>query len=118
MLSLGSVARIPEPSRPGLFTRFVYLMTKRQLGRVVLPVKVGAHSPKLLWGCGQMEMSIQGTHSIDETLKLLAGIKTVMIVGCPFRIDVGSAVGGKAGVSRQKTNALADFRNLARLYGS
>ena len=59
-------------------------MTKRHVGRVVVPVKVMAHLPKLLWGYGQMEMSIQGLHSMDETLKILAGIKTAMMVGCPF----------------------------------
>jgi hypothetical protein len=78
------MTRIPEPPHPGVFARFIYSMVKRRLGRVVFPVKVMAYLPRLLWGYGQMEMSIQGIHSMDETLKILAGIKTAMLIGCPF----------------------------------
>jgi hypothetical protein len=79
-----AMARIPEPSQPGIFTRFVYWMTKRKLGRVVFPVKVTAHQPRLLWGYGQMETALLGLHSLDETLKELASIKVATLIGCPF----------------------------------
>jgi len=55
------MARISEanPSQQGLFhglfTRIIYSMVKRKLGRVVMPVKIVAHHRKLLWGYGQME---------------------------------------------------------------
>jgi hypothetical protein len=46
------MARIPGavPSRQGFFrgllTRIVYSLTKRKLGRVVMPVQVTAHHPQ------------------------------------------------------------------------
>jgi len=78
--------RIPgiEAADANLFTRFVYWMTKRHVGRVIVPVKVTAHQPKLLRGVGQMEQAQAGVHSIAETLKELACIKAAMLVGCPF----------------------------------
>ena len=43
-----------DPSQQGflrvLFTRLVYAMTRRKVGRVVMPVQVAAHHSKLLWG--------------------------------------------------------------------
>jgi len=48
-----------DPSKQGLlsglFTRIVYAMTRRKVGRVVMPVQLVAHHPKLLWGYGQMD---------------------------------------------------------------
>ena len=68
----------------GLFMRIIYSMTKRKLGRVVMPVKIAAHHPKLLWGYGQMEQSLLSSHLVDETLKNLAQLRVATLVGCPF----------------------------------
>ena len=77
-----------EPSRQGpvsgLFTRIVYAMTKRKVGRVVMPVKIAAHHPKLLWGYGQMEQSLFATKLVDAGLKNLAQLRVATLVGCPF----------------------------------
>ena len=44
------MARIPsvEPKEASLFTRIAYFMTKRKLGRVIMPIKINAHHPRLL----------------------------------------------------------------------
>ena len=68
----------------GLFTRIVYGLTKRKLGRVVAPVTVTAHHPQILWGYGQMEQSLISSHRIDESLKELASLRAATLVGCPF----------------------------------
>lgn len=84
------MARIPGavPSRQGflggLLTRIVYSLTKRKLGRVVMPVQVTAHHSQLLWGYGQMEQSLLSSHRVDETLKELASLRVATLVGCPF----------------------------------
>jgi hypothetical protein len=44
-----------EPERAGLFVRFVYWMVRRKLGRVVLPIKITAHHPRLLRSLGEMK---------------------------------------------------------------
>jgi hypothetical protein len=84
------MARIPgaDPSKQGLlrglFTRIVYAMTKRKVGRVVMPVQLVAHHPKLLWGYGQMEQSLACSHLVGAGLKDLAQLRIATLVGCPF----------------------------------
>jgi hypothetical protein len=49
-----TMARIAgaDPGQQGLFrgllTRIIYALTKRKVGRVVMPVKIAAHHAKLL----------------------------------------------------------------------
>jgi len=73
-----------QPSQANLFTRFVYWMVKRQLGRVIEPLKVTAHSRGLLAGMGRMESAQQKMHAAPGTLKELASIKVATLIGCPF----------------------------------
>jgi hypothetical protein len=73
-----------EPKEAGLFTRFLYWMTKRKLGRVILPFRITAHQPRLLRAVGEMEMGQQALQTVDPKLKALAGIKTALLIGCPF----------------------------------
>ena len=68
----------------GLFTRIIYSMTKRKVGRVVMPVRIAAHHPKLLWGYGQMEQSLLGSRLVGEGLKNLGQLRVATLVGCPF----------------------------------
>jgi hypothetical protein len=68
----------------GLLTRIVYAMTKRKLGRVVMPVRIVAHHSKILWGYGQMEQSLVGSRLLDAGLKDLAQLRVATLVGCPF----------------------------------
>jgi hypothetical protein len=68
----------------GLFTRMVYALTKRKVGRVVMPVRIVAHPAKILWGYGQMEQSLLGSRLVDAGLKDLAQLRVATLVGCPF----------------------------------
>jgi len=73
-----------EAAQAGWFVRFVYYMVRRKLGRVVLPIKIAAHHPRLLRSLGEMEAGQLAAHSADAGLKSLASIKTAMLIGCPF----------------------------------
>ncbi len=77
-----------EPNQQGLlqgiFTRIIYSMAKREVGRVVMPVKIAAHHAKLLWGYGQMEQSLFASKLVDAGLKNLAQLRVATLVGCPF----------------------------------
>ena len=73
-----------ESNETGLITRFLYWMTKRKLGRVILPFKVTAHQPRLLLAAGQMEMAQQAAKSVDSKIKALAAIQAALRIGCPF----------------------------------
>jgi 4-carboxymuconolactone decarboxylase len=79
-----------EPSEAGWFTRMVYWFVRRQIGkltgkdRLVEPIKIAAHHPRLLKAVGQMEGGQAAAHSVPAELKMLAGLQTSMLVGCPF----------------------------------
>jgi hypothetical protein len=84
------MARISgAPSNQGglfrrLFVRVVYRLTKRRLGRVIMPIQVTAHHSEIFWGYLQMERSQIGSKLIDPKLKGLAELRVATLVGCPF----------------------------------
>ncbi len=67
-----------------LFVGLVYLITRRRLGRVIMPVQVTAHQGKIFWGYLQMEQSQMGSKLVDPKLKGLAELRVATLVGCPF----------------------------------
>lgn len=67
-----------------LFVKLVYKLTRRRLGRVIMPVQVTAHHGKIFWGYLQMEQSQMGSHLVDHKLKGLAELRVATLVGCPF----------------------------------
>ena len=65
--------------------RVVYFITRRKLGKVVMPVQVTAHHPRLLlMGVGPMEQAIGSSNRVDLALKELCSIRVATLVGCPF----------------------------------
>ena len=67
-----------------LFVGLVYSLTRRRLGRIIMPVQVTAHHSKLFWGYVQMEQSQMGSQLVDAKLKGLAELRVATLVGCPF----------------------------------
>ena len=52
-----------------LFVGIVYSITQRRLGRVIMPIQVTAHHPRVFWGYLQMEQSQMGSKLVAEKLK-------------------------------------------------
>jgi hypothetical protein len=79
-----------EPQRANLFTRIVYWAAKRKVGkltdaaRLVEPLKVNAHQPRLLFGYGQMELALDAMSTVPAHLKSLASLKAATLIGCPY----------------------------------
>jgi 4-carboxymuconolactone decarboxylase len=79
-----------EPHEAGWFTRLIYWLVQRKVGkitgqnRVVEPIKITAHHPRLLKAMGQMEMGQEAARTVPDALKSLASIKAATLVGCPF----------------------------------
>lgn len=79
-----------EPREAGWLTRLIYRVVRRNMGkitgknRLIEPIKILAHHPRLLRATGQMEMGQAAAHSVPARLKCLASIKTATLVGCPF----------------------------------
>jgi 4-carboxymuconolactone decarboxylase len=80
---VGASARQGGPIRR-MFVAMIYALTRRRLGRIVMPVQVTAHHPRLLWGYGQMEQSQATSTLVDAKLKGLAELRVATLVGCPF----------------------------------
>ncbi len=84
------MARIPgAPRNQGgllrrLFVGLVYSLTQRRLGKVIMPIQVTAHHPKIFWGYVLMEQSQSSSKLIDPKLKGLAELRVATLVGCPF----------------------------------
>ena len=79
----GALANQGGPLRR-LFVGLVYSLTRRRLGRVIMPIQVTAHHSKLFWGYLQMEQSQMGSKVVDGKLKGLAELRVATLVGCPF----------------------------------
>ena len=79
-----------ESHEARLFTRLVYWLVRRSVAaltgqsRLVEPVKITAHHPRLLRAYGEMERGQAAAKTVPASLKTLASIKTAMLVGCPF----------------------------------
>jgi 4-carboxymuconolactone decarboxylase len=79
-----------ESHQAGWYTRLVYWFVRRSIGkltgssRLVEPVKITAHHPRLLKASGQMEMGQAAAAYVPASVKALAGIKVATLVGCPF----------------------------------
>ena len=67
-----------------LFVGLVYTLTRRRLGRVIMPVQVTAHHPRILRGYVQMEQSQAASKLVDPRIKGLAELRVATLVGCPF----------------------------------
>lgn len=67
-----------------LLVGIVYSLTQRRLGRVIMPIQVTAHHPRIFWGYLQMEQSQMGSKLIDAKLKGLAELRVATLFGCPF----------------------------------
>jgi len=67
-----------------LMVGLVYRLTRRRLGRVIVPVQVTAHHPKIFRGYLKMEQSQMGAKLVDHKLKGLAELRVATLVGCLF----------------------------------
>lgn len=73
-----------EPDRAGPMLRWLYRLVRRKAGRVVAPVKIQAHHPRVLWATCAMELGQDGAKRVPKDLKTLAGILVAQRIGCPF----------------------------------
>jgi len=68
----------------GLLVRLAYYMTKRRLGRVIMPIQVAAHHPRLLRAVAHMELGQEAARTVSARIKALVQVKVAMMIGCPF----------------------------------
>lgn len=101
----------------GLLVRFFYWVCKRRLGRVPGPVGVKAHHRSVLTAYGLFELASERRSVLCPRIRALANLKTAMVVGCRFCVDIGSSVAMEAGLTRKELEGLVspDVTNFSPL---
>jgi len=106
--SSGRVDGVPESGfRP--LTRLVYWGARNRLGEVPESLTVTAHHGRVLSGVTALELALDGADRVDDRLTELAVLKTAMLVGCEFCIDIGTAEATELGVTKAQLRALSEF---------
>lgn len=102
-------ARIAPLARPGFLARIAHWLSLRRFGRHVAPLDAYAHSPALLAGIASFELMSERT-PLDPVLRGLVDLKVASLVGCPFCLDIGSALGRAHGVTERQVRELREHR--------
>ena len=73
-----------ERNEASFSARLLFAMVKRQVGKVLTPIRVQAHRPGIMWGFAAATMALEFSKGADKIVKRLVTIRTAQIVGCPF----------------------------------
>jgi hypothetical protein len=73
-----------ERNEASFSARLLFSMVKRQVGKVLTPIRVQAHRPGIMWGFAAATMALEFSKGADKIVKRLVTIRTAQIVGCPF----------------------------------
>jgi AhpD family alkylhydroperoxidase len=106
---MSRIAALPE-ERAGLLGRLVYRFSRKKLGKLVSPISASAHNPWILAAYGAYELALERAARVDAKLKLLAASKVATMVGCPFCMDIGTALARKSGIGERQMRELATYR--------
>ncbi len=102
------MARVED--RGGLMVRAAQLYSRLKYGREMTITPVIAHSRPTMVGWGAFEWWHEHAHRVDERLKDLAATRVATRIGCQFCIDIGSALGRKAGVTEEQLRDFHQYR--------
>jgi hypothetical protein len=76
--------RALERNEASFSARLMFSMIKRQVGKVLTPIRVQAHRPGIMWGFAAATAALEFSKGADKIVKRLVTIRTAQIVGCPF----------------------------------
>lgn len=88
--------------------RLLFWMVRRRFGRLAEPLRGYAANNAVLAGTTLLELAMERAHALDHRLAVLAELRVAALVGCPFCLDIGSALATKSGVPE------AQLRDLNR----
>jgi alkylhydroperoxidase family enzyme len=93
---------------------------RKMFGKDLTPAKMQMRLPGVMWGSIAMEAGLARRRRVSLRYSQLAKVRTASVIGCPFWVDINSAVGRKAGLSDEKLlalrgNDLRIFSDLERL---
>jgi alkylhydroperoxidase family enzyme len=100
---------IEEPN--GLLMRFAYWMTRRQLGKVMTPMKVlYPRMPGMLRLSYEIQKFETKGIRLDPGLKFMVVTLASQINGCGFCVDLSRAMAISEHLRMEKLNALSEYR--------
>lgn len=103
------LAPIEKPK--GLMMRIAYWMTRRQLGKVMTPLKVvTARMPGSLRLTYEIQKFALKGMRLEPGLQFLVVTLVSRINGCGFCLDLGRAVAIRRRLGMEKVNALPEYR--------
>lgn len=73
-----------EPNEASFSARLLISIVRRQVGKVLTPLKVQAHRPGIMWGFAAATTALELSKGADKIVKRLVTIRTAQIIGCPF----------------------------------
>jgi AhpD family alkylhydroperoxidase len=83
----------------GPLVKLIYRLSRREVGKVISPLTMYAHQPRLALGYGLFEKAVASKPSIDPVTRTLVELKTAAQLHCAFCIDIGSHLAREAGVT-------------------
>jgi len=109
---MSRITPIEQPTN--LFTRLMYWVMKRRLGKVMTPAKVVyARMPKSFVVAYAEVWLMEGGLKLDPALTHLTRTWVAMINGCSFCVDIGKAVAVQHHMTLDKFDALPEYRTSA-----
>jgi AhpD family alkylhydroperoxidase len=102
----------------GLMVKVIYHLARRQTtrmtgqspDRMIEPLEMYAHAPRLLIGYGMLEGATGKLNRVEKRLKALAELKAAALTNCEYCVDIGSQIARRAGVTDDQLLALPHHR--------
>lgn len=114
---MARVTRV-APRDAGVLTRLAYLMSRRAMRkmtardpeRMIEPIEVYAHAPRLLQGYGRMEQATAKIAALPSRYRHLAELKAATMTHCEYCIDISSQISRRSGLTDDELLAVANYR--------
>ena len=101
----------PIEKPKGLMMRIAYWMTRRQLGKVMTPLKVvSARMPGSLRLSYEIQKFQMKGIRLEPGLHFMVTTLAAQINGCAFCMDIGRAMAIRQHLGMEKLNTLSDYR--------
>jgi AhpD family alkylhydroperoxidase len=91
----------------------VYDMVRHKYGAVLDPIAVTAHNAAVLHAYVGFEAALRKAAALPGKLKELVNLKVAALLGCPFCLDIGSAVALRLGIDAATLNDLPVYAGSA-----
>lgn len=104
MARIAGVAR----SEASAEVRRVYDWAEHTFGKPLEPLMVLAHHPELFRAYVAFERGVESARRLPGRVRSLVELKVAARIGCPFCLDIGSALARRGGLDEATLRGLAD----------